>query len=59
MADNPAPIDAPMQTGTNRQQRAFRFVYAHSGKLLRIALENELVETRQVRRARERAQAEK
>lgn len=56
MADNPLPIDAPNQFGTNRQREAYAFLRANSGKIVRIAVENELVETRQVRRARERAQ---
>ena len=56
MADHPAPIDEPRIDGTNRQREAYAFLYRNSGRIVKLAVENELVETRQVRRARERAQ---
>jgi len=55
LADNAAPAIAPNPDGTNRQRRAYAFLYANSGRILKAAAHNEAVETRQVRRARERA----
>jgi hypothetical protein len=56
VADNPAPIDAPNPEGTNRQRAAYAFLHRNSGRVMKLAVENEMVETRQVRRARERRQ---
>lgn len=55
VADNPAPIDAPNPEGTNRQRKAFAFLRGNSAKIVKLAVLNEAVETRQMRRARERA----
>lgn len=50
------PMDAPNPQGTNRQRAAFAFLHKNSSRVLKIAVENEMVENRQTRRARERGQ---
>lgn len=59
MADNPLPIDRPAPEGTKRQRAAYAFLWANSSRIAKLAVQNELVENRQTRRARERAERER